>query len=410
MSEEEDFELQALQRQLDDAFQSTRPRPAFEDELWLRMQSRRPIWSRIRDGVIGLVAGLREAPAVPAAAVAIALIVVIGAGITLSGLHPGGAGTSATTGKTQDGAGNFGGTTAGPAAPVQFSGPLPAPGLSQPAASPIPPTYTIDGQSYQASYSVYFGAATLTWAGKLDVTATTLPVYRFQEPTRADAQRFAASVGAVPAPQAAQEGLGTFAGSNFVVVVTGSTVFPSHEPTFRLSDSVLINATDPMGVASAYLSRHGLLPTWPYQLDGRQSIDSKSMRVTFLRSFDLGAQGVAPLVDNAGSRYGTEVDLGPGKTPAVALGPLPLPMVSSTFPIVTADQAIRAALALSAPAGKSIPAVRLTGAELVYVLVPAGDHSFYEPAFLFSGLFTDQGVTYVKRVLVPAVDPAFIIH
>jgi len=70
MSEEEDLELKALQRQLDDAFQTTRPRPAFEDELWLRMQSRRPIWSRIRDGVTGLIAGLREAPAVPAAAVA----------------------------------------------------------------------------------------------------------------------------------------------------------------------------------------------------------------------------------------------------------------------------------------------------------------------------------------------------
>ena len=38
MNEDEDLELQALQRQLDDAFQTTRPRAAFEDELWLRMR------------------------------------------------------------------------------------------------------------------------------------------------------------------------------------------------------------------------------------------------------------------------------------------------------------------------------------------------------------------------------------
>ena len=33
----------------------------------------------------------------------------------------------------------------------------------------------------------------------------------------------------------------------------------------------------------------------------------------------------------------------------------------------------------------------------------AGDHSFYEPAYLFSGTFTHNGTTYVKRVLVPAI-------
>jgi len=91
MSEDEDLDLLALQRQLDDAFQTTRPRHDYEDELWLRMQSRRPIWQRVGDGFAGLVAGIRESPAVPSAAVAIGLVVLLGAGIyTLSGLHPGG--------------------------------------------------------------------------------------------------------------------------------------------------------------------------------------------------------------------------------------------------------------------------------------------------------------------------------
>src|ERR1700704_5701857 len=98
MSEDEDLDMLALQRQLDDAFQTTRPRPGFEDELWLRMQARRPVWQRFRDAAAGLIGSLREAPAIPAAAVAIVLIVVVGAGIfTLSGLHPGGPASTATS-------------------------------------------------------------------------------------------------------------------------------------------------------------------------------------------------------------------------------------------------------------------------------------------------------------------------
>jgi hypothetical protein len=49
------------------------------------------------------------------------------------------------------------------------------------------------------------------------------------------------------------------------------------------------------------------------------------------------------------------------------------------------------------------PAVQLTTAELVYALALGGDHSYYEPCFLFSGTFIYNGVTYVKRVLVSAV-------
>jgi hypothetical protein len=50
--------------------------------------------------------------------------------------------------------------------------------------------------------------------------------------------------------------------------------------------------------------------------------------------------------------------------------------------------------------------VQLTKAELVYVLVPAGNHSFYEPAYLFSGTVKTGGTTTVQHVLVPAVDPS----
>ena len=54
----------------------------------------------------------------------------------------------------------------------------------------------------------------------------------------------------------------------------------------------------------------------------------------------------------------------------------------------------------------AMPVAKLDQAELVYVLVPAGDHSFYEPAILFSGSQKVNGQTVVTHVLVPAVDPS----
>jgi hypothetical protein len=127
----------------------------------------------------------------------------------------------------------------------------------------------------------------------------------------------------------------------------------------------------------------------------------------FLRQFAVTGYGNAYTINSAGERAGLEVDL-KGNTPRGAVGPLPLELESATYPIISGAEAVRSALASSpAPGGSaSVPAVTLTDAELVYALVVAGDHSFYEPAVLFSGKFTLNGTTYVKRVLVPAVDPS----
>jgi hypothetical protein len=99
------------------------------------------------------------------------------------------------------------------------------------------------------------------------------------------------------------------------------------------------------------------------------------------------------------------VDLRGGQ-PLQVGGPLPVSLDTADYPIISGDQALRAALASKPAMAASLavtPTVRLTKVELVYALVAAGDHSFYEPAFLFSGTFTNNGVTYEKRVLVPAV-------
>ena len=396
MNEDEDLELQALQRQLDDAFQTTRPRAAFEDELWLRIQSRRPIWTRFREGVAGLLGGLREAPAIPSAVVAIALIVVIGAGIiSTGGLNFGRAGGSSTASL---GAGDKNGS----AAPPEF-GALPVPAM----ASNLPGSYGPQADRE----ALYASPAVLTWAGQLDVSVSSLRVYRYAEPTTADANSFALSVGAAPSAHVAPGGLGMYTGKGFSLVVDGTVAQPAREPSYEWSELRSLpgaSTGDPVAVATAFLAAHGLTPTWSYQTDVQRS--SAIVQVRFLRSLDLDGQGQAPLVNGAGDRYGIEVDIPTSSPGAFATGPLPVTLDSISYPIISADQAVRSALASSAPssAGASYPTVKLTSAELVYTLVWAGDHSFYEPAFLFSGTFTYQGTTYVKRVLVPAVAPRLL--
>ena len=400
MSDEEDLDLQALQRQLDDAFQTTRPRPAFEDELWLRMQSRRPIWSRLRDSLAGLIDGVREAPAVPSAAVAIALIVVVGAGIiSLNGLHPSGsASTAAGPNAVRSGA--------APVAAAPPYGTLPPAGLGAVQGSGA----NVPTQAMFGPNSLYIGPATFTWSGAFDVTAASLPVFRYQEPTPAVAARFAISVGATLPAQAVEGGLGLYSGAGFTVVVIGSVAQSPREPFFNLSDQKASPASpgsDPVAIATAYLASHHLLPTWPYQTDV-QTTDT-TVVVKFLRSFNLQAQGQAAVVNSVGDRYGIEVDIPSGATGAFESGPLPLTLGSADYPVITADQAIRSALAMSASGGAgTYPSVQLTKADLVYKLVLAGDQGFYEPAFLFSGTFSYHGATYTKRVLVPALYPSFL--
>jgi hypothetical protein len=108
-------ELERLERQLDAAFASTRPRRGFEDELWARLSSRRP------------AAVARKWLSMPALAAAGGVAVVLLAGITLvtlsvlpgRGGHVGGAPSSAPASRSQ------------PQAPLTTNalpfGPVPAP-------------------------------------------------------------------------------------------------------------------------------------------------------------------------------------------------------------------------------------------------------------------------------------------
>jgi hypothetical protein len=416
MSDDEDLDLLALQRQLDDAFETTRPRRGFDDELWLRLQARRPLWTRLQDGMAGLIAGFREVPAVPAAAVAVVLIVVIGVGVvSLSGLHFGGGGAATSSSQY------LGSRPAGPALPQsqapQSFGLLPPPSLTATSSSPVDAApsknATDQGQAHASSpLPVYLGPATLTWAGQLNISVTQAPVFRYQEPTVAFVNQFAAALGAVPAASGGLGYLGTYSGQGFSLSVRSSSVSPPSEPFFVLVPTGSAQTTpiaSATGAASILLMAHNLVPSW-----GNEVVEmtiGDEIRVHYLREFEVqGTYGptLAHLVDGIGERYGLAVDLKAG-SPVRAAGPLPLVLDSSSYSIISTDRAVRLALA-STPAEPAtispVPAVQLTTGELVYALVNMGDHSFYEPAYLFSGTFTANGTTYVKRVLVPAVDPS----
>lgn len=410
MSEEEDIDLLALQRRLDDAFETTRPRRGFEDELWLRIQTRRPFWQRLRDVAAGLVETLREVPAVPAAAVATVLIVAIGLSVLArSGVHFGGSGAGTTTSSSaaQPGTPQFA------LAPNSF-GRLPSvalyPGVPAPHVKGSPfPSDTFAPGAPAIPTNLYFGPATLTWTGRLPAAAAPALVYRYQEPTQIQADQFATSLGAAPANQAqtASGYFGTYTGQTFSLAISVSSTVPPREPQFFLAPTGTVAAgSDSKAVATAFLATHSLLPTWPYAVDIAST--GNQVRVQLDREFQLPGGDPAYLVGALGERYGINVLLQGGQ-PVGADGPLPLNLDSASYPLITASQAIQQAIT-SSPSGSQVispkPVVQLDQVELVYALAFSGAQGFYEPAYLFSGTFQYQGQTMIKRALVPAVDPS----
>ena len=397
MSEsEEDLELQALSRQLDDAFQTTRPRAGFEDELWTRMQAHRPAGTRLRDALAGFVQGIREVPAVPLAGVAAVLVVVLGIGLfAYSGVgRPRGAATSALGGGGAEGpmAGQLNGAY----------GRLPAPAVRPGATGPEPVKSTASPE--------YTGPVQLTWTGKLDVATSSVPVFRYQEPTTTTADEFATSLGAVLRSRPGGL-LGSYSATDYTLEVRGTVQSPPASPAYFIYSAPDMPPVDAAGagpgdVASLFLAEHSLTPTWSYTV----SVDSSGnpVRVELQRQFQVAGYGMAYLVDLQGNPYGMEVDVNGSRIVHVA-GLLPVTLDSANYPIVSADAAVRAAIGTGSPVpvtGSPAPVVKLTDAALGYVLVPAGDHSFYEPVFVFSGTFQLGGKTYAKHVLVPAVDPS----
>lgn len=394
MSDDRDeLELEALRRELEDAFETTRPRRGFEDELWMRLQARRPWPARVRDAFGGLVAALREVPAVPAAAVAAVLVIAIGVGvIAIGSLHPGGTYSQA------------GGSKSEVPAPADhaYQGLLPTPVLHPgfadagiPGGQSTAPNGVANPAALPPS-NLYFGPAKLTWAGTFDVADVRAPVYSYREPSLAQADQFAAAVGASGNKQVRQVNgfLGTYSGQDFTVSVRGTVPQLPREPYFLLTPSAPVDGD--------ILGRYSLVPSWNYLVVQNESSTVYQRYVTL----DGGAHAL--FVNWIGDPDGIQVDTQGGKA-VRAFGQLPLTLAPTSYPLISNQAAVTAALA-SGASGTSVispePQVVLDHVQLVYALAVAGGQGYFEPAYLFSGSFTYNGQTYVKRVLVPLVQPS----
>ena len=263
---------------------------------------------------------------------------------------------------------------------------------------------------------------TLTWTGHLDYSMQAAPVFRYAEPTAHDANAFASSLGACSSacarmtPEKGEIGngrIGLYGAPDFELQVDGTTPTPTDPrpagaPTFFIFTYGTLRPSVPAGssladFAAQYLAQHGLTPRWPY------TVEVEGSTVLFLRQVAVPGYASPTHVIDSGGRYsGLEVDF-TGDELVRVVGPLPIGLDSTNYPIIPADQAVRAALASSPPpaAGEAArPTVQLTNAELVYALAPGGTGGYYEAALLFSGTFKVQGTTFVKLVLVPLVDPS----
>jgi hypothetical protein len=398
---EEELELQALERELEDAFATTRPRAGYEDELWLRMQAQRPATSKIRDAFAGFIQGIRAVPMVPAAATAAVLVVAIGVGtLVYTGALQGPRSSATSAGSKYD-------SGSGLALQDGTFGRLPTPVFNPVVKNNAGPTAPLSADALHPAQTPYFGPATLTWAGQLNVTISRAPVFRYREPSAAKADEFAAGLGAGLDDRSA--GLGTYSARTYKLTVRGTVPSPPQSPSYVIAPTplmppVIAAGASPADIASVFLAEHSLVPQWPNTVVVQG--DAERAQVFFIRQFEAPGYGPAKLIDSQGEPYGLEVDLNGHSVVRVA-GMLPVNLDTATYPIIAGDKAIEAALtSKQSPPSTSGPAVQLTRAELVYVLAPAGAQSYYEPAYLFSGTFQMSGTTYVMRVLVPAIEPS----
>lgn len=146
MSDFEDRDLKELERRLDAAFASTRPRRGFSDELWRRLQAGRPWWKRLRQPVTAALPALGS----------LAAVLVIGVlVVTMVRVLPHGGAVGSSTVQTATSS----------AAGMPF-GPLPRPAGVVPGIQPPAP------QTGSLQKSATPGAAA-------SETPAQLPVYRY---------------------------------------------------------------------------------------------------------------------------------------------------------------------------------------------------------------------------------------
>lgn len=322
-----------LERELDVMFASARPRRGFEDELWARIAARRPWHQRLADL---LRPTFRAAPAVAAV-----LALLVGAGWLLAHVRLGGGSTTSSS--------------AGGAVYVQ-PGAVPAFGVLPSLASAARSSAGSKAVTPQAGAAASDTGAAIVFSGVLPPLPAELPVYRYDEPTAA---------------QREQEAVRLASRSGLKVAVSPSDPGAGVEPRFTVSGLAEAAASP-----DAFLARHGLTPSYLFLVE----IDPAGGGIVYARQFS-NPTGSAPEVGRDGLPTGLRVGLQAGLVVGAA-GPLDLPLVEAEYPARATTDALAAAGARAVPAtGPNA----FDAAQLVYVLVVAGGHGYYEPELLLTG-------------------------
>ena len=315
-----------LERELDAMFASARPRRGFEDELWARIAARRPWHQRLADL---LRPTFRAAPAVAGV-----LAVLVGAGWLLAHARLGGGSTTSSS----TGGAAYGSQRAAPAFGI------------------LPSLVSAKAVAPQVGAATSDTGAAIVFSGVLPPLPAELPVYRYDEPTAA---------------QREQEAVRLASRSGLKVAVSRSDPAAGVEPRFTVSGLAEAAASP-----DAFLARHGLTPAYLFLVE----IDPAGGGIVYARQFS-NPTGSAPEVGRDGLPTGLRVGL-QGSLVVGASGPLILPLAEADYPARTATDALVAAGARAQPAAGPNA---IDSAQLVYVLVVAGGHGYYEPELLLTG-------------------------
>lgn len=394
MSDLNEAELAELERRLDAAFASARPRRGFEDELWVRLARRAPWWALWRHPGRGPLPALG----------AVAAVLLIGLATFLvprAQLGQGGAGSSSYSSRT----------SAPAAAPEQNGGGLSGPQKAAPVAGgfgalPAPALARAAGQAAgEVSADAGTSALPVTVTASLPSVPARLPVYRYSQPTSGDRVGFAASLRARPAGTPNQ-----YLGSDFSLSLDGA-MKGRQEPTFQLSG--VAGGAPPAGappapseaerIADDYLDSHKLRPSWPTKVSVETGASSAVVR--YQRQFTMAGLGSVGQIDDGGSPAGLEVSLDASRSVTAVSGPLPLTLESSSYPSRPPAQARDAAArgtaaGMAGATGAGAAKLELNQVRLVYIAVADDAYGYFEPAYLFTG----TAASGERRVLVPALD------
>ncbi|HVS04769.1 MAG TPA: hypothetical protein VHK65_01195 [Candidatus Dormibacteraeota bacterium] len=293
-------------------------------------------------------------------------------------------------------------------------GKLPPPGLH-------PPLGLGAGGGSPSTVIPYFGPATMTWSGLLPKVPPAAPVYRSTVPTAADADAFAARLGATLQPSSPKEPDRIYRGPNAYQMRISLEDPVAGEPTYRIIRQSGSSPSRPFTEAAAHaaadaeLTRLGLVPFWSSTVQVSRLNESGDQPLIFLvqyqRAFALGGGVVALEVDGNGDPSGIQVLVDSAGQILEITGVLRQAEEPATYPLQPPSAVVNAAVTATPAVSANpspVPAVTLTKVTLVYTTVSANGIGYLVPAYLFTGTFELSGAQLEKRVLVPALAPRAI--